>query len=188
MNFFRSLVLVVAAVSASCRLDAQEGGSTIQQTGEASRFSEIWLYPVKMPVSPTSEQLNSLIKKTAHVNTEQHGGPLYTSTSLNVTTDIANFIDIVKWYSEKLKDTDVLGSLKSFSEEEDKNKKASDGTSRTFVANRPALTRFRFTPDQKQVTMILTDDNGDAVTILLVGNTRETRIEVMRHHGKNGRG
>lgn len=178
--------LFIAMLLSATESVAQQTAATTPRGVSHAEADEPWMYPVETPASPTINQMNSLIRKTGFVETL--GARVFTSTTRAVPADVASFEDIVKWYSDKLGDTDIPKSLDSFNKSNADAATARDGFSKSFIAAPAAHTRFRFTPDQKQITTMLSIDGGDTVAISLIGTKSETSIHVMRHHSNHERG
>ena len=175
--------LFIATLFSAPESIAQQNAATLPRGVNHAEADEPWMYPVEMPASPTINQLNSLIRKNGFV--ESLGVRIFTSTTTAVPADVARFEDIVKWYSDKLGDTDIPKSLDSFNKSNADATKVRDGVSKSFIAAPTAHTRFRFTPDQKQITIMLSIDGGDTVAVSLIGTKDETSIHVIRHHANN---
>jgi len=174
--------LVTLAFTSQAKLAAQQIDSKVSQTARNRITDEPWMYPIQMPAAPTVAQLNSIIIRTASLETEKHKGRIQTGTSVVVPADIADFHEIVKWYASKLNDTDVLEALSTFNETTDGDTKSRDCFSRSVTADSAAQTRLRFTTDQKLMTTLVSLDGGDAVSVSLVGNKKETSILILRQH------
>ncbi len=140
--------------------------------------NEPWMYPVDMPASPTIKQMNSLIRKTGFVETL--GVRIFTSTTTVVPTEAADLEEIVKWYADKLGETSLSLYLDRF---------VSTGISgpgigifKTGQIMSSTHLTYRFTPEQKQITILHPEETGDVVAISLLGLDSETSIQVLRHH------
>ena len=171
-SLFIALLLPVAESAAQQTSVKAPRGLNI---GEAD---EPWMYPVEAPVSPTIDQINALIIRTGF--TETRGLRKFTSTTRSVPSDVASFEGIVKWYADKVGETTLSYYLDRF---------VNTGVSGPGVgifddvptASSTHLT-YRFTSEQKQITVLHVEENGDVVTISLLGSDRETNIQILRRH------
>ena len=182
-----AVALLIATLLSVPESIVQEIDPTPVQRSTTRGGDESWMYPAAMPTSPTIDQMNSLRLKTAWV--ESLGVRIYTSNSTVVPANVASFEAIVKWYSDKLGDTDIPRSLDSFNNlSADDATRVRSGASKSFIAAPAAHTIYSFTPDQKQITIMLSIDGGDVVAVSLVGTKPETSILVMRHHSNQNGG
>ncbi len=157
---------------------AQQIAATSKIGVKHTEPDEPWMYPADMPASPTIKQTNSLIRKTGFMETR--GVRIFTSTSTVVPTEVASFEEIVKWYADKIGETKISYFLDRF---------VGTGISGPgigmFKTQQMALSThltYRFTAEQKQITILHSEETGDVVTISLLGLDRETSIQVVRHH------
>lgn len=156
----------------------QETAGTAPRGVNHAEADEPWMYPAAVPASPTIEQINSLSRKTGF--TESLGVRIFTSNTTAVPAEVTSFEVIVKWYADKIGETQLSNSLDRF---------VNTGVSGPGVgifktasmASSTHLT-YRFTSEQKQITILHAEENGDVVTISLLGLDRETSIQVLRHH------
>ena len=171
--------LFVATLMFAVETVAQQTSVTARQGANRAEADEPWMYPAVTPASPTIDQINLLRKKTGFVETL--GVRMFTSTTRVVPADVASFNEIVKWYADSIGETSLSFYLDRF---------AKTGISGPEIGifepvlPTPSSTHltYRFTSQQKQITILHAEENGDVVTISLLGLDRETSIQVLRHH------
>ncbi|WP_442511272.1 hypothetical protein SH528x_002942 [Novipirellula sp. SH528] len=140
---------------------------------------ESWMYPVAIPTSPTQAELNSATMKVSYV--ESNGAKPFEGTRRVVHADVASFQDIVKWYSEQTGDTELPKVLKKFVERDEGEAKSGNGYTKDLSTIFSTHLAYRFTPAQKQITILHIEASGDVVAISLLGLEHETSIHVIRH-------
>jgi hypothetical protein len=170
--------LLVSTFIFGSELIAQQTVATTPLDVKQKNPDEPWMYAVDMPASPTIKQMNSLIQKTGYVETR--GARIFTSTTTVVPKEVASFEGIVKWYAEKLGERRLSYFLDRFVE----TGISGPGLGMFETEQLASATHltYRFTSEQKQVTILHAEENGDVVTISLLGLEPETSIQVLRHY------
>ncbi len=101
-------------------------------------------------------------------------------TTRVVDANVTSFQEIVKWYTDKIGETQLAKNLDRFMNEG----KPGPHLFR-FKSGPMALSThltFRFKLEQKQITILHAEEDGDVVAISLLGLDSETSIQVLRHH------
>ncbi len=142
---------------------------------------DAWMFPLKIEIPTTQVEMDSLMMREMYA--ELHGTRYAENTSREVHTSVASFEDIVKWYAERLVVPDLPKKLAAF------NKRVvAEPEHRAEHLSRPdddptkaqPLVTSWFTSNQKQVTTLFPDENGDVIAISILGMEEKTRILVMR--------
>ena len=148
-----------------------------------------WMFPVDYP-SPESAQYRtqfmSATTSNSFIETADGSRPFDCTTRI-VDVNVASFREIVKWYSEKFGEKQLVKNLESFMDKGDPEQSRSDAKPlrlydfESLHMARSTHFNFRFTPEQRQITILHAEKNGDVVAISLLGNDHETSIQVIRH-------
>ena len=140
---------------------------------------EPWMYPVDISSSPTIADISSLTMKSSYT-ADTNGFRPFEGTTRVVDADVATFREIVKWYADKAGETRLPKTLDRY---------VTDGKSgpgigffKTAQSSLSTHLAFRFLPDQKHITLLHAENNGDVVAISLLGLNHETSIQVIRHY------
>ena len=141
---------------------------------------EPWMYPVDVQALVTPEMHNSHAVKIARVSRLD---AIHSEVSTRIVdADVASFEDIAKWYSEKLGGTDLPSVLASYNERPNDSSEVQDSVLPGVIAPSLASLTYRFTPKQKQITILPADSDGHLVAVWLLQDERQTRIQVVRRY------
>ncbi|QDT07758.1 hypothetical protein K227x_61860 [Rubripirellula lacrimiformis] len=140
---------------------------------------EPWMYPVAIASSPTNAELHSAMTKQSFA-ADRDGIRSFECTTRVVDANVASFQEIVKWYADLVGETQLVNTLNRFVAEGKPG--PGIGFFQTTSMSLSTHLAFRFMPDQKQITILRAEDDGDVVAISLLGLERETSIQVLRHH------
>ena len=142
---------------------------------------EPWMYPIDVKVLVTPEMQNSHAIKIARVSRPD---AIHSEVSTRmIDADVASFEDIASWYSEKLGGTDLASLLASYNERREHSSDVQDGILPSVIAPSLASLTYRFTPKQKQITILPAESEADFVAVWLLQEERQTRIQVVRRYG-----
>lgn len=150
---------------------------------------EPWMFPVDFPTAATAQyrvHFMSAVTSNSFIEIADGSRPFDCTTRI-VDVNVASFQEIVKWYSEKIGETQLAKKLESFIAKSEPAQSRSDANPlrlydfESLQMARSTHLNFRFTPEHKQITILHAEENGDIVSISLLGNDRETSIQVVRH-------
>lgn len=143
---------------------------------------EPWMYPVPFEIPRSRDEWDSM-RMLVH-SVEAHGTRYAENTSRIVPESVASFDDIVKWYSERLKVSDLTEELSEFNAR-DADDPGMSAEGLTWPKDNPkkpvrTLVTHWFTTNQKQITFLLPEESGSIVAVSLLGVKGKTKIQVMR--------
>jgi len=136
------------------------------------------MYPVKIDSSPTHAELSSL-KMSSTYAADSDGARPFQGTTRVVHVDVATFDEIVKWYADRIGETRLPKTLNRFVN--DGKTGPGIGFFKTAELSLATHLSFRFTPEQKHITILHAEETGDVVAVSLLGLNHETNIHVLRH-------
>ncbi|WP_146534867.1 hypothetical protein [Rubripirellula reticaptiva] len=136
------------------------------------------MYPVNVDLPLSRVELSSMRMSNSYA-ADSDGVKPFEGTTRVVHVDVATFDEIVKWYAERIGETRLPQTLDRFVDEGKTG--PGIGFFKTAELSLASHLSFRFTPEQKHITILHTEETGDVVAVSLLGLNHETNIHVLRH-------